>query len=77
MGGSLTWEGSKQVMKDLLEKQDCHTLLSMGWELVAAFFIGGALLTAIMTPLTYFGVKRLVTLFQAQRAAKHKNIGEK
>ena len=74
MGGSLTWEGSKQVMKDLLEKQDCHTLLSMGWELVAAFFIGGALLTAIMTPLTYFGVKRLVTLFQAQRAAKHKNI---
>ena len=72
MGGSLTWEGSKQVMKDLLEKQNYDTLLAMGWDLVIAFFIGGALLTAIMTPITYIAVKRLVVLFQARRAEKNR-----
>ena len=73
MGGSLTWQGSKQVMKELLENQNYDTLLSMGWDLVLAFFIGGALLTAVMTPITYFVVKRLVVVFQAKQAAKNKN----
>ena len=36
-----------------------------------AFFIGGAILTAIMTPLTYIGVKNLVL----QRRARHSNTG--
>jgi uncharacterized protein (DUF2062 family) len=44
----------------------------MGWDLVIAFFIGGALLTAIMTPITYITVKRLVVLFQARRAEKNR-----
>lgn len=69
MGGSLTFEASKQVMKDLLVKQDYATLLALGWELVLAFFIGGALLTAIMTPITYIAVKKIVTTFQAKKAA--------
>ena len=74
MGGSLTWAGSKQVMKDLLEKQNYETLLNMGWELVIAFFIGGALLTAIMTPITYIFVKRLVVAFQKKQNAKNEKI---
>jgi uncharacterized protein (DUF2062 family) len=56
-------------MKDLLEKQNYDTLLGMGWELVASFFIGGALLTAVMTPLAYFFVKRLVLTFRARKEA--------
>ena len=75
MGGSLTWSASKQVMSDLLEKQDYSTLLGMGWELVLSFFIGGALLTAVMTPATYFFVKRLVVVYQAKQAQKNKLKG--
>ena len=75
MGGSLTWSASKQVMSDLLEKQDYSTLLGMGWELVLSFFIGGALLTAVMTPATYFFVKRLVVVYLAKQAQKNKLKG--
>lgn len=75
MGGSLTWNASKQVMSDLLEKQDYSTLLGMGWELVLSFFIGGALLTAVMTPATYFLVKRLVAAYQAKQELKNNAKG--
>ncbi len=74
MGGNLTWAASKQVMKDLLEKQNYETLLNMGWELVIAFFIGGALLTAIMTPVTYIFVKRLVVAFQKKQNDKKEKV---
>lgn len=77
MGGSLSFEASKQAMKDLLEKQNYDTLLGMGWELVASFFIGGALLTAVMTPLTYVFVKRLVMTFRAKKEAFEKERKEK
>ncbi|MCR5413450.1 MAG: DUF2062 domain-containing protein [Kiritimatiellae bacterium] len=33
---------------------------SLGGGVMASFFIGGAIFAAVMTPLTYFGVKRLV-----------------
>jgi hypothetical protein len=62
-------------MSDLLEKQDYSTLLGMGWELVLSFFIGGALLTAVMTPATYFFVKRLVVLYQARQELKNNAKG--
>jgi uncharacterized protein (DUF2062 family) len=77
MGGGLSFEASKQAMKDLLEKQNYDTLLGMGWELVASFFIGGALLTAVMTPLTYVFVKRLVMTFRAKKEAFEKERKEK
>ena len=70
MGGNLTFAATKQVMKDLLEKQNYEALLALGWDLVIAFFIGGALLTAIMTPITYIFVKRLVAAFQARKNQK-------
>ena len=39
------------------------------WELVAAFFLGGALLSVIMTPLTYWFVKNLVIRYRNRKAA--------
>ena len=76
MGGNLTFAATKQVMKDLLEKQNYEALLALGWDLVIAFFIGGALLTAIMTPVTYIFVKRLVAAFQARKNQKQISSGE-
>ena len=60
MGGRLSWEQIKEVMASVLEKQSFESLFELGWHLTLAFFIGGAILTAIMTPLTYIGVKKLV-----------------
>ena len=69
MGGRLSWEQIKEVMASVLEKQSFESLFELGWHLTLAFFIGGAILTAIMTPLTYIGVKNLVL----QRRARHSN----
>lgn len=70
MGGSLTWNAAVQAMEALLKEQSYQALLSLGRELVAAFFIGGALLTAVMTPLTYWFVKRIVVAFRNRKANK-------
>lgn len=67
MGGSLTWSAAVQAMEDLLKKQSYDALLALGWELVISFFIGGAVLTAVMTPLTYWFVKRIVVVFQNRK----------
>ena len=70
MGGRLSWEQIKEVMANVLEKQSFESLVELGWHLTVAFFIGGAILTAIMTPLTYVGVKNLVI----KRRERRRNI---
>ncbi|MBE6403577.1 MAG: DUF2062 domain-containing protein [Lentisphaerae bacterium] len=70
MGGRLSWEQIKEVMANVLEKQSFESLFELGWHLTVAFFIGGAILTAIMTPLTYVGVKNLVI----KRRERRRNI---
>jgi len=47
-------------MSNVLRDQSWEALMRVGEDLIAAFFIGGALLTAIMTPITYYAVKSLV-----------------
>lgn len=44
--------------------------VEMGGELVAAFFVGGLLWAAVMTPLTYFGVRTLVVRYRKMRDAR-------
>lgn len=69
-GGSLSWESAGRMMGKVLKEQSYEALLSLGWELVIAFFAGGALLTAVMTPLTYIFVKKLVIVFQTRKKRK-------
>lgn len=70
MGGNLTYAATVKAMEDVIKKQSYEALLGLGWELVIAFFIGGALLTAIMTPITYVLVKRLVVMFQNRKKSQ-------
>ena len=65
-------ETIKKALASVLHEQSWAALMSLGWELIISFFIGGALLTAIMTPLTYFFVKMLVNRFHDRRAARAK-----
>ncbi len=70
MGGDLSYAAVSEAMKDLLARQDYSTLFGLGWQLVLAFFIGGALLTAVMTPITYFSVLNAVTRYRKARAGR-------
>lgn len=65
LGGNLSYAKIEEALKDVLKNQDWATLFSLGGELIAAFFIGAAILTVIMTPATYFGVLHLVRHYRA------------
>ena len=61
-------------MMNLVKNQDYSTLFGMSLELVVSFFAGGVLLTAVMTPLTYIFVKKLVSIRQAKKKSRQENI---
>ncbi len=64
LGSTLSFSAIKGAMADVLKYQNWESLLQMGWELVLAFFIGGTLFAAIMTPLTYVLVKYMVLRYR-------------
>jgi hypothetical protein len=47
-----------------------QVLAAEGLDIIISFFIGGALLTAIMTPLTYFSVLWIVRRYQTLKKSK-------
>ncbi len=86
LGGGLNFQTVSEAMNKVLAPDlpwyDAYqALFGLGWRLAASFFLGGALLTAIMTPLTYWFVRRLVIRYRqlrekriAARSAALKNI---
>ena len=60
IGKGFSWEVVTRAMNDVLEHQDWATLMKLSGDVVASFFVGGFLLAAILTPITYFGVLALV-----------------
>ena len=67
IGGKLSYAAIKDAMNQLISKANYRALMDLGGELAASFFIGGALLALVMTPLTYFGVKNLVIRRRARK----------
>ena len=67
MGRGRTLGELSRVMESVIREQSYKALFGIGMELVAAFFIGGFLLTAVMTPLTYFFVKSLVVKYRNKK----------
>lgn len=73
IGGNITYADIKNAVTPLVELKFLEAfkaLFSLGGELVASFFVGGALLAAVMTPLTYYGVKNLVIRRRARKEEK-------
>ncbi|MBE6380851.1 MAG: DUF2062 domain-containing protein [Lentisphaerae bacterium] len=70
MGSPFSWGDVQNAMASVLKEQSFESLWALGWQLVCAFFIGGAILTAIMTPLTYVGVKKFVEKRRNRKASK-------
>ena len=67
MGKTRSMAELKEIMTGVIHASSYEALLSIGTELVSAFFIGGAILTAVMTPVTYFFVKSLVVKYRTKR----------
>ena len=60
MGYQLTYGAITGAMKGVLREESLEALTGVGTEILVSFFVGGAILAALMTPLTYFAVKRMV-----------------
>lgn len=60
IGGGLTWENIKTAMDSVLKEQSFSSLWALGPRLAISFLIGGALLAAVTTPITYISVKKFV-----------------
>jgi len=71
IGGNLSYANVKSAMIELINEQSFRKLLSLGPDLTKSFFVGGALLAAVMTPLTYYGVKALVIRRRARKAGEN------
>lgn len=60
IGGNFTYEAIKDKVDLVLENQSWGTLFELGLELATSFLVGGLLLAALTTPVTYWGVRKLV-----------------
>ena len=68
-GGSLTYS-------KLMETEwTWQAIRRLGVEVVASFFLGGFLLAIILTPITYFAVRRLVVVHRARVEQKKAKAG--
>ena len=68
-GGSLTYS-------KLMETEwTWQAIRRLGVEVVASFFLGGFLLAIILTPITYFAVRRLVIVHRARTEQKKAKAG--
>ncbi len=63
-GGSLSFQKLQET------EWTWEVVRSLGSEVVASFFLGGLFLAIILTPITYFCVKRFVVTARARRARK-------
>ena len=75
IGGTLSYEALKASMNQVINHQGPWyegylALAEQGLQVVVSFFIGGALLTLTMTPITYFGVLSLIRNYRKLQAAK-------
>ncbi|MCQ2380596.1 MAG: DUF2062 domain-containing protein [Victivallaceae bacterium] len=67
LGIDLSYAQIAEAMKKVVAEQTFSSLASIGGRLVSAFFAGGIMFAAIMTPITYFVVAFLVTRYRRIR----------
>ena len=75
IGKEISYESIKQSMNQVISHngpwyESYQVLAAEGLDIIISFFSGGALLTAIMTPLTYFSVLWIVRRYQTLKKSK-------
>ena len=77
IGGDLSYSNIRGEMHSMIRifesdgtRAAFRKLVELGWEFAIPFFVGGALLTAVMTPVTYVFVLNLVRKYRNRRVGK-------
>ena len=70
IGGELSYQDICTALSGVFAEESYQELFMIGGELIASFFIGGAVLAAVFTPLTYLGVKSLVLRRRARKTRR-------
>lgn len=74
MGINLTFSSVSGALDELIREQSFQAMGKLGTDLIIAFFIGGAILTAVMTPLTYYFVLNLVRAYRRKKEEKNQSV---
>ena len=70
-GSALSYDEIKAAITDVIHRGSYSALFEMGTDLITAFFVGGMLFAAIMTPATYLAVKNTVIKYRMKQAVKN------
>ena len=70
IGLDLSYGDIKIKLKDIVDASSFSEFVaatkSLAGDLTVAFFVGGAIMAAVLTPITYFAVKRMVIGYRIQ-----------
>ena len=70
IGLDLSYEDIKDKLKDIVDASSFSEFVdatkSLAGDLTVAFFVGGAIMAVVLTPITYFAVKRMVVAYRIQ-----------
>lgn len=72
LGRTLEYETVKAAMKDVLRDQSFTALMDISEDLFESFLLGGFIMAVVLTPITYYFVKRLVIRYREQPNRRHK-----
>lgn len=56
----------KSALRDLIRERSFSAMMDVSEDLLASFFLGGFVMAVLLTPPTYFLVRRLVVRFRAE-----------
>ena len=75
IGLDLSYGDIKEKLKEIIDASDfsefVHATKSLAGDLTVAFFVGGAIMAVVLTPLTYIVVRRMVVAYRI-RAEKRR-----
>lgn len=70
LGGDLSYGHIVTTLKEVVTERSWESVLQLGSDVMAAFFIGGFILAAVLTPLTYFAVLRFVQFHRMRQEVR-------
>ena len=73
LASPISLQEMRTATAQMTQNADYSSFIAMGGKVISAFFAGGLLWAAIMTPVTYFGVKKMVISYRRFKQERLKN----
>lgn len=68
LGSELGYDAIREALSDVVREESYEALMAIGGDLVAAFLLGGLLMAACLTPLTYYAVRKMVIAYRQHKS---------